>query len=88
MAKTQKYKLIYDGDCPFNTEIVSNKFLENYSKNYKINSYPSHIFYLLKDKASDVGNIEQIIDHLILMVHSNYLQGVNLLEMEETYLLG
>ena len=57
LAKTQKYKLIYDGDCPFNTEIVSNKFLENYSKNYKINSYPSHIFYLLKDKASDVGNI-------------------------------
>ena len=28
--------------------------------------------------------LEQIIDHLILMVHSNYLRGVNLLEMEET----
>ena len=57
LAKTQKYELIYDGDCPFNTEIVSNKFLENYSKNYKINTYPSHIFYLLKDKVSSIGNI-------------------------------
>ena len=57
LAKTQKYELIYDGDCPFNTEIVSNKFLENYSQNYKINSYPSHIFYLLKDKTSNIGNI-------------------------------
>ena len=34
LAKTKKYELIYDGDCPFNTEIVSSKFLENYSKNY------------------------------------------------------
>lgn len=57
LAKTAEYELIYDGDCPFNTEIVSSKFLENYSENYEINNYPSHIFYLLRNKTDKITNI-------------------------------
>ena len=57
LAKTKKYELIYDGDCPFNTEIVSSKFLENYSKNYEINNYPQNIFYILKDRENHITNI-------------------------------
>ena len=57
LTKTKKYELIYDGDCPFNTEIVSSKFLENYSKNYEINNYPQNIFYILKDQENQITNI-------------------------------
>jgi len=57
LAKTEKYELIYDGDCPFNTEIVSCKFLENYSQTYEINNYPYRIFYLLRNKENKISNI-------------------------------
>ena len=57
LAKTSKYELIYDGDCPFNTEIVSCKFLENYGENYEINNYPYRIFYLIKNKENKISNI-------------------------------
>ena len=57
LAKSNNFELVYDGDCPFNTEIVSTKFLENYSKNNEINNYPYRIFYSLRDKESKISNI-------------------------------
>ena len=57
LAKSTNFELVYDGDCPFNTEIVGTKFLENYSKNNEINNYPYRIFYSLKDKESKISNI-------------------------------
>ena len=50
LAKTAEYELIYDGDCPFNTEIVSSKFLENYSENYEmLIDHENHKVILLKE---------------------------------------
>ena len=57
LAKSNNFELVYDGDCPFNTEIVSTTFLENYSKNNEINKYPYRIFYSLRDKENKISNI-------------------------------
>ena len=57
LAKSNNFELVYDGDCPFNTEIVSTKFLENYSENNEINNYPYRIFYLIRDRKKKIANI-------------------------------
>ena len=57
LSKSNNFELVYDGDCPFNTEIVSTKFLENYSVNNEINNYPYRIFYLIRDRKKKIANI-------------------------------
>ena len=57
LSKSNNFELVYDGDCPFNTEIVSTKFLENYSENNEINNYPYRIFYLIRDRKKKIANI-------------------------------
>ena len=57
LAKSNNFELVYDGDCPFNTEIVSTKLLENYSENNEINKYPYRIFYLIRDRKKKITNI-------------------------------
>ena len=57
LSKSNNFELVYDGDCPFNTEIVSTKLLENYSENNEINKYPYRIFYLIRDRKKKITNI-------------------------------
>ena len=42
-------EIAYDGDNPFNIEIVSKNILDFYSKNNDIEKYPYRFFYI-KDK--------------------------------------
>ena len=61
LVKTGKYELVYDGNCPYHTEIVSRKFLDNYMENFDLEVYPYKIFYLVrahKEKVKQIG-----IDH-------------------------
>ena len=57
LIKTENFELIYDGNCPHNTEIVSKEFLDNYMKKFDINHYPYKSFYIIKSTQEKVNQI-------------------------------
>ncbi|MFL2876145.1 MAG: DUF1698 domain-containing protein [Candidatus Pelagibacter sp.] len=52
--------VVYDGDDPLNTEIVSKKLLEFYSQNFSIENYPYRFFYIKdKFKVKNIGSMHR-----------------------------
>ena len=58
LVKTGKYELVYDGNCPYHTEVVSRKFLDNYMENFDLEVYPYKIFYLVRPHKEKVKQID------------------------------
>ena len=49
LIKKNNADVAYDGCCSNHTEIVSKKFLENYSSKHSMHKYPYRFFYVKKD---------------------------------------
>ena len=45
LIKSTKIDVAYDGSCPNQTEIVSKRFIENYSSKLNLEKYPHRFFY-------------------------------------------
>tara|TARA_Y100000389_G_C17437922_1_gene506708 strand:+ start:446 stop:1564 length:1119 start_codon:yes stop_codon:yes gene_type:complete len=56
LIKSKKFDVVYDGDDPNGTEIISSNVLSFYLKKYPIENYPHRFFYIKKNfKISNIG---------------------------------
>lgn len=65
------FDIVYDGNCPYYSEIITKKTLLNFSNEYDLEKYPHNFFYFFKKNKLCVGNIG--LDHRTYNFNGSFL---------------